>query len=389
MINRRAALSRISTIGAMSLLNPTWLSTQTDNSIVIGVEEGPDDYLFTVITDALFDIEGNIHILDGRECCIKKFSSDGEFMLRYGGIGGASFEFRRPTILRTFDDLVLVRDAVKHSITIFDINGSFIDSHRINHIVTTMRDVQFINRDELLFHGYTLNNIDNDINVPLFHTYNHLEDTIVDSFGRHLEPENGREYRRKFGLPRYLRTVIDGECFVQDGEFYFLNKSLPGQLLKYSIGADDPEVVASDPRMDNKVNYFPIEQDEGLVGDIGLKGVDDQLYTLRPLYAISGSISIINGVAYSLIQNKIRADESRPTKTKHPVGEYYIRGLASEGVVYTRSIGPVFEPRIITYEGERHVTESEINTFLTSISTEMKGIFTREYPFPSVLIEAL
>ncbi len=59
----------------------------------IGVVEGDENYMFNYPVNVDSDSEGNIYVLDYRDCVIKKYGPDGEFIKIIGGKGQGPGEF--------------------------------------------------------------------------------------------------------------------------------------------------------------------------------------------------------------------------------------------------------------------------------------------------------
>ncbi len=85
---------------------------------------------FGLVTDAVQDAQGNYYIAEyGEFDRIQKFSTDGQFLLQWGGHGAEPGEFLRPQDLE-FDrhNQLWVADACNHRIQVFDTAGKLLNT---------------------------------------------------------------------------------------------------------------------------------------------------------------------------------------------------------------------------------------------------------------------
>ncbi len=94
------------------------------------LEPEDENYMFSFPIGAAEDEEGNIFILDEREYCVKKFTSDGKYVSRFGrqGQGPGEFEYPQTIDCRGQRLLVTSMSAVFH---LFDLNGQYIERFRV------------------------------------------------------------------------------------------------------------------------------------------------------------------------------------------------------------------------------------------------------------------
>ncbi len=88
---------------------------------------GPGEFGF--VTDAVQDSQGNLYVSEyGEYDRIQKFTSDGKFILQWGGHGFDPGQFVRPQNM-TIDeqDRIWVVDACNHRIQVFDTEGKLLD----------------------------------------------------------------------------------------------------------------------------------------------------------------------------------------------------------------------------------------------------------------------
>ena len=99
----------------------------------IGGKHGDAIGEFSFVTDAVQDSAGNYYVAQYHEHDrIQKFSSQGEFRLRWGKLGEGPAEFNRPQNLAIDDrDRLWVADACNHRVQVFDTRSTppqFVDS---------------------------------------------------------------------------------------------------------------------------------------------------------------------------------------------------------------------------------------------------------------------
>ena len=95
-------------------------------------ELDPEDenYMFNQPLSVAEDEEGNVFILDTGDYCVKKFSSDGKYISRFGRQGQGPGEFQHPMMINCRGQRLLVTSmpSVFH---LFDLNGQYIDLFRV------------------------------------------------------------------------------------------------------------------------------------------------------------------------------------------------------------------------------------------------------------------
>lgn len=98
----------------------------------LGGTQGEAAGEFGFVTDAVEDSQGNLYVGEyGTNDRIQKFSSDGEFLLQWGGHGEALGQFRRPQNLVVQSgtpegDRIWVVDACNHRVQAFDTEGKLL-----------------------------------------------------------------------------------------------------------------------------------------------------------------------------------------------------------------------------------------------------------------------
>lgn len=88
------------------------------------LEPSDENYLFSLPLSADEDEEGNIYILDAKECCVKKFSPEGKYLLRFGRPGQGPGEIEYPGTLDYFKGKILIASHAKYYF--FQPDGKFL-----------------------------------------------------------------------------------------------------------------------------------------------------------------------------------------------------------------------------------------------------------------------
>jgi len=96
---------------------------------IIGGTHGERPGEFGFVTDAVQDSKGNYYIAEyGDYDRIQKFTTDGEFLLEWGGHGSEPGQFVRPQNLAIdAEDRIWVVDACNHRVQIFDTEGTLLE----------------------------------------------------------------------------------------------------------------------------------------------------------------------------------------------------------------------------------------------------------------------
>lgn len=94
----------------------------------IGGTLGQEPGQFGLVTDVVQDSHGAYYIAEyGEYDRIQKFTSDGEFLLQWGGHGAEPGQFKRPQNLAIDDeDRIWVVDACNHRVQVFDTQGNLL-----------------------------------------------------------------------------------------------------------------------------------------------------------------------------------------------------------------------------------------------------------------------
>ena len=92
----------------------------------IGVDEGEDDYMFSNPADIDSDIEGNIYVLDYRDCVLKKYDPHGKFVAQIGRKGQGPGEFTNPySMTISHQNLIYIGDTNLNKIEVLSPTGVY------------------------------------------------------------------------------------------------------------------------------------------------------------------------------------------------------------------------------------------------------------------------
>jgi DNA-binding beta-propeller fold protein YncE len=94
----------------------------------LGGVKGQNPGEFGLVTHAVEDSQNNIYVCEyGEYDRVQKFSSDGKFILQWGGHGSEPGQFIRPQKMAIdSDNHIWVADACNHRIQVFDSEGKFL-----------------------------------------------------------------------------------------------------------------------------------------------------------------------------------------------------------------------------------------------------------------------
>ncbi len=102
--------------------------------LIIGNDESNEHYMFNYPADIEADQDGNIYILDWRDCVVKKYNSRGEHVKTWGGRGQGPGEFVSPfCLLIDKNSQVMVVDPGSRRIEVFNTDGGHLQSIKLEH----------------------------------------------------------------------------------------------------------------------------------------------------------------------------------------------------------------------------------------------------------------
>ena len=73
-----------------------------------------------------FDNEGYLYVADSNNCCIKKFTSTGQYISTFSSKGSNPGQITNPTSITIDNNILYVSEWGNNCISIFDTNGCFI-----------------------------------------------------------------------------------------------------------------------------------------------------------------------------------------------------------------------------------------------------------------------
>ncbi|MDH5386504.1 MAG: 6-bladed beta-propeller [Candidatus Aminicenantes bacterium] len=94
------------------------------------LEPEDENYMFNQPMSVAEDEEGNVFILDAEDYSVKKFSSDGKYVSRFGRQGQGPGEFQFPMTIDCRGQRLLVT-TMPAAFHLFDLNGQYIDLFRV------------------------------------------------------------------------------------------------------------------------------------------------------------------------------------------------------------------------------------------------------------------
>jgi hypothetical protein len=101
--------------------------------LTIGVEDGPDEYIFSAPVAVLAGPRGEIVVLDAREANVRVYDAAGRFLRSFGRRGGGPGEFVDPFTLALVDTVAFVTD-LNGRMTVFSLAGHHLRDVTLPHI---------------------------------------------------------------------------------------------------------------------------------------------------------------------------------------------------------------------------------------------------------------
>ena len=191
----------------------------------IGEEEGDENYMFDDPRDIDADEEGNIYVLDYRECTIKKYNPEGKHLKNIGRIGEGPGEFQRPLCLCiSRHGNIYVADWSTSKIHMFNSGGKFERATNIGRL-----DLISVTKNEELIVG---------------HRHSEEENNKIKYFYKVGKYDQQKEEIHDFYSQKQQRTAR-----VSDGTFTF---EYP-VFVRWDINSKDQIIIATANRYEMKV----------------------------------------------------------------------------------------------------------------------------------------
>jgi sugar lactone lactonase YvrE len=187
------------------------------------LEPEDENYLFSFPISVAEDEEGNIYIMDIKECCIKKFTADGVYMSRFGRPGQGPGELEYPETIDCHGRRLLVTTA-SAQFHLFDLDGKYIERFRLSRYQGLR--MKFLSADKVV--GYSMsprgeNNKDNRI-LKIFD----LEGNLLHDFGEPFLVDN----TRSSWVANFLQIAVDNKDNI------YVAFSYQNRVEKYSGSGD-------------------------------------------------------------------------------------------------------------------------------------------------------
>ncbi len=122
------------TVVARTLGGSVWNDTVLlEPEMVLGVFEGPDEYMLGRVRSLAVSESGEIYLVDSQIPALRKYSVDGTHLATFGREGGGPGEYKRPDggLAVLSDGRVVLRDPGNNRFSIFAPDGEFLESWRI------------------------------------------------------------------------------------------------------------------------------------------------------------------------------------------------------------------------------------------------------------------
>ncbi|MCP4726528.1 MAG: 6-bladed beta-propeller, partial [bacterium] len=190
----------------------------------IGSAETEDEnYLFYLPSDIAEDKEGNLYILDSGNFTVKKFSSEGKFILNFGEWGQGPGELFDPIALDIHPQgKIGVADAGNNRMEIFSASGRNLDSYRLDNMEVKKF---FFDKDGNFVFANGINPGYSDTYDVIFNKKGHSPLLyVMDDDGKLVRGVGNVIYERDM----YINLVKNNGYFCIDdaGNYYVTYKSL-------------------------------------------------------------------------------------------------------------------------------------------------------------------
>ena len=193
----------------------------TQKELQIGQLDGPEEYLFSYISDIAVNSKGDIYVADRHWAEIRKYSQDGEYLMTIGRKGQGPGEFQEVNILSAdSEDNLIVFDRMLRRVSIFSDNGELIQTTKKLMAETSLSPSEIIAQDNgyvlfgqlggspRIFHEF-------DSNWDFKESYIDYEFTDNKEFEKlHLHFSPGNCFLRENGDILYTKDYYDHKIFL-------------------------------------------------------------------------------------------------------------------------------------------------------------------------------
>jgi hypothetical protein len=270
----------------------------------IGKLEGPEEYLFSSIADVAVNKKGDIYIADNQFNEIRKYSTNGEYILSIGQKGQGPGEFERICLVSTShkDDLIVFDDNLQR-ISVFSETGEYLQSK--NKIMGSSWILP------ASIYSYPDKNIvlaKAAEGLELFHEFDSSWEWIR-SYGAYEFIDNKEFEEHELGFsPGHCCFLDNGECFYTkyfyDNQIFIYKNNAVQKIIKRDSSIRTPYEVnvifdvnkAMHMQMERKYDFYSFGQGPAFVG-----------------YAFQTSLGIFQ-LSDGSIVHFIRARKSKETK---------------------------------------------------------------------------
>ena len=217
-----------------------------EEELCIGVAEGQEEYMFSMINSIAVDDKENIYVLDMQPKIIRVFNSRGQFMHTIGKGGGQGpGEFMLPSQLQiTARNEIIVYDLRARALSYFSFKGSFLSKTLLSKMPFSLKSMLDSNGDFIGYFWYA----EKDEPLPALMKYNSIQEKqfVIAK----LDPYNTREPRRLPLQPSLHFNVFNNNIVWANSMKYEIYITSPmGLLLKKIFKEDSPiEITEQDKK---------------------------------------------------------------------------------------------------------------------------------------------
>lgn len=219
------------------------------------------NYDVNTVNSLCVDKESNIYLLDGVDCCIKKYDRQGKFIKWFGREGSGPGEFIRPFILR-YDEKnnhLIISDIGNQKISIFTTDGEFRNSTIVNKMIFRLeidseanlyiesRDIRIIEGEQKS--GYRIDKYTDEIKY-----LKNIDKGVIDDF-QIIKLKYPTLVPAPFPVTNLWKILPNNELVVNYGEGNLFKIFTVDGKVKKEIKLPEIKALVRD---DDKENYLSI-----------------------------------------------------------------------------------------------------------------------------------